>query len=192
MLNAKSLNNTVMKRILKHTSVALLLFGLLCCKEDKNKADIQTNEETAEIAHNWSDDDKTLFSNNCLKYFNDIDKEKSEEYCDCLLKSTMQAESEPSKAMAIEQKDLAGLFLRSECLDGLEAERGKSPWDEGLESEFKGSCVKSQMKQGKSEDEANSFCDCALTKVKAMVPHPQHFMAYTEKEMQQLTEGCAN
>ena len=181
-----------MKRILKKTLLSLLLFGLLCCKEDKQKTENQTNVEAVEIANNWSEDDKMLFSENCLKYFSGEDKNVSKEYCDCLLKSAIQAESEPSKVMAMKQKDIAGLFLKSNCLDGLEPERGKSPWDEDLETEFKSSCVKTKLKQGKSEDEANSFCDCALAKVKAIIPHPQHFMAFTEKEMQQLTEGCAD
>ncbi len=174
---------------LKSTTIIIVLFVtlIISCKENAKKEDTTSKEE---IAHNWSEKDKSLFTDNCLTFMKTEGVEMSKDYCDCLLESTLEGQPNPDEAFALEQKDMAQLFNNSDCLKDLKSERELSSWDEAIENEFSTSCLEAQKGTDKSSEEQEAYCDCALAKVKEVIPHPQHFIAFTEQEMKEITEGC--
>ena len=176
----------------KYTSSFLLLISILMlisCGKEKKK-DTTSTTETVESTHQWTEKNMLEFERNCVGFLESEDVENAKIYCDCLLKSSIEAYPDPEKAMELEQNDIVDLFVKSECLDDLLLIKIEDPWTEEVEQIFLEHCKTAQKGQNVSDAEADTYCSCALEEIKKIVPNPHHVMTLTEEELAHVLEKC--
>jgi len=61
---------------------------------------------------------------------------------------------------------------------------------EEVEKIFLDECLTSAKKKYSSEEEAKTYCDCALVEIKKIIPNPQHVITLTENELNLILEKC--
>lgn len=171
-------------------SIVFGVFCLLSCKNNPKETQKKDNSVEKEMAHEWTAQDKGVFLGNCISFLENEGVASPKGYCDCLLDTAIENQPKPSMVFAMEQKDMAKLFNDSKCLDNVLADRNENSWDKELENTFITNCLEAQRKDGITDEKGRSHCDCALEKVKEMVPHPQHFVAIKEDEMKHILDAC--
>ena len=102
----------------------------------------------------------------------------------------MEAFPDPAIAMELEQNEIVELFVNSKCIDDLLLIKIEDPWTEEVEQLFLEHCKTAQIEKGVTDNEADSYCSCALEEIKKIVPNPQHVMTLTEEELALILERC--
>ena len=172
------------------TYIFILVASFLFISCSKQKKEATSTPEVAASKHQWTEKNMLEFERNCIGFLESEDVENAKSYCDCLLKSSIEAYPDPEKAMELEQNDIVELFVKSECLDDLLLIKIEDPWTNEVEQLFLEHCQISQIENGVSDSEAESYCSCALGEIKQIVPNPQHVMTLTEEELAHVLEKC--
>ncbi|MGI9531347.1 hypothetical protein [Lutimonas sp.] len=172
------------------TPILILFISFLFISCGKEKKEDKTTPEVAESAHQWTEKNMLEFERNCVGFLESEDVKNAKIYCDCLLKSSIEAYPDAQVAMELEQNQIVELFVNSKCIDDLLLIKIEDPWTEDVEKLFLDHCKKAQKEKGATDEKANSYCDCALGEIKEIVPNPQHVMALTEEELAHILEKC--
>lgn len=184
--NFRAMNKSIYFTIFLFTTL------LIACNSKKNNAPEKENEtdQTAAIEHQWSDKDKLEFERNCVGILEQEGVSNAKEYCDCLLDASVSNYPNPAVATELEQNDIVKLFEESNCLDDILLIKLEDPWTEEVEKLFVEHCQKAQREQGVTDDEAQTYCDCALQEIKEIVPNPHHVISLTQEELDHVLEKC--
>lgn len=178
---------------MKKSKILLLIilpfFLLSSCGKEKKDESSSTMTDVAS-KHQWTEINKMEFERNCVGFLESEGVENAKKYCDCLLESSIEAYPDPKVAMELEQNDIVNLFVESKCMDDLLMIKIEDPWTEEVEEMFLEHCKKAQKEKGKTAENAESYCSCALGQIKEIVPNPQHVMALTEEELSHVLEKC--
>ena len=169
--------------------VMLITILFISCNKGKEEGNTE-KKEVAETKHQWSEKEMLEFERNCIGSLESERVENAKVYCDCLLKSSVEAYPDPSVAIELEQNDIVALFEKSNCLDDLLMIKIEDPWTEEVEQLFLEHCKTSQIESGVSDSEADDYCDCALGEIKKIVPNPHHVMALTQEELDHIFAKC--
>ncbi len=172
------------------TSILILFVTFLFISCEKEKKEAKTASEDVVSKHQWTEKNMFEFERNCVGFLESEDVQNAKEYCDCLLKSSIEAYPDAEKAMELEQNEIVELFVNSECLDDLLLIKIEDPWTEEVEQLFIEHCNLAQKEKGVDQAAADSYCSCALEEIKKIVPNPQHVMSLTEEELAHVLEKC--
>ena len=167
----------------------LITILFISCNKGKKEGNTE-QKEVAETKHQWSEKEMLEFERNCIGSLESEGVENAKVYCDCLLKSSVEAYPDPSVAIELEQNDIVALFEKSNCLDDLLMIKIEDPWTEDVEQLFLEHCKTSQIESGVSDSEADDYCGCALGEIKKIVPNPHHVMALTQEELDHIFAKC--
>lgn len=182
-----------MKNQIFKYSIFVIFLGLFitsCANRKKETANQEKAKTTTEISHNWTDHDILAFEKNCNGFLIAQAVENPEKYTDCLLKTVIEEYPNPDDAISLNQNELVALFENSNCLDDILLVKIESPWDEEVEKIFLKECLANAKKNYSSEEEAKTYCDCALEEIKKIIPNPQHVIMLTEEELNTILENC--
>ena len=168
----------------------LSILVIVSCNNTKKKNSEPTSKDTEKTIASWTQEEKAVFSANCEALLKSEGVENPKDYCDCLLEVTMTNHPDPFTATELTQNEIVAMFEASECLDDILLIKLEDPWTEEVEAIFLEHCKKAQIESGKSQEEADSYCDCALDQIKIIIPNPQHVMSLTEEELQQILSEC--
>ena len=174
----------------KYTALLLIIHLFLlsnCGKEKKSETPIKEIEKSK---HEWTEKDMLEFEKNCVGFLESDGVENAKNYCDCLLESSVKAYPDPDVAMELEQNEIVKLFVDSKCMNDLLLIKIEDPWTEEVEQIFLEHCKKNQLKNGVAENNAESYCDCALLEIKEIVPNPHHVMSLTQDELDHILNKC--
>ena len=164
---------------------------LSCSKEKKDPLTEKDEDSVAAITdHQWTDLNKMEFERNCVGFLEREGVENAKDYCDCLLKASVESYPDPEEAFKLEQNDIVTLFENSKCIDDLLLIKIEDPWTEEVEKLFVENCNSAQKNKGIAENAAADYCDCALSEVKKIVPNPHHVMSLTQEELEHVLEKC--
>jgi len=172
------------------TSIRLLLLIFLIAGCEKVKKTETTAKEIVETEHQWTEENMLEFEKNCVGFLESEGVENAKNYCDCLLESSVKAYPDPAVAMELEQNEIVKLFVDSKCVNDLLLIKIEDPWTEEVEQIFLEHCKKNQLKNGVAENNAESYCDCALSEIKEIVPNPHHVMSLTQDELDHILNKC--
>jgi hypothetical protein len=172
------------------TSILLLLSIFLLTGCEKVKKTETTAKEMVKTEHQWTEENMLEFEKNCVGFLESEAVENAKNYCDCLLESSVQAYPDPAVAMELEQNEIVKLFVDSECVNDLLLIKIDDPWTEEVEQIFLEHCKKTQLQNGVAENNAESYCDCALLEIKEIVPNPHHVMSLTQDELDHILNKC--
>ncbi len=170
--------------------IFIAILGLLftsCARKKKGKA---KSDKSSEISHNWSEDYKATFQQNCTGFLVSESVEHPQKYCDCLLETVIHKYPMPEEAISLSEHELAKLFEISECIDDILLIKIESPWNQNIEKVFLKECFESARKDYDLEQEAKTYCNCALVEVKKIIPNPQHVIDLTQDELNLILEKC--
>ncbi len=167
-------------------SFAMLTVFIVSCKNSAKKED-KIKEETV---HNWSEINIAEFQKNCTGFLEIEGVENPAKYCDCLLDSSIEAYPDAKKAIELEQHEIVSLFEDSKCIDDILLIKIEDPWTQEVEALFMENCKQQQKTLDVEMETAESYCVCALEKVKQIIPNPQHVIALTEEELDHVLESC--
>ncbi len=170
--------------------VFLGLFLTSCENKKKDKTELEETKATTEKTHSWTDEEKIAFQKNSNGFLIAHAVENPEKYTDCLLKIVIDEYPIPEDAIALGQNELISLFEKSNCLDDLLLIKIVSPWDDEIEQIFLKECLTSAKKKFSTEADAKSYCDCALTEIKKIIPNPQHVITLTDDELSIILKKC--
>ena len=175
-----------MKRI-----TILWVFALLVITSCKQKQkEVVPEESGTEMESAWTEVDRVSFKSNCEGFLMAEGVSDTETYCDCLLESSMEKYPDIDKAMELEQTQIVSMFEESDCIDELLLTKIDHPWTSEAEALFLEGCMAGRIKQGMSDADATSYCECALTEVRQLIPNPQHVISLTEEELSQISSKC--
>ena len=180
-----------MKSILKIGIFFLLSIVIINCKEQKKES--KEEQETKELKsekHAWNEEQKEAFINNCESFLIAEGIDNPESYAKCLLDLVIENYPIPDEALNISQQEMVTLFESSDCLDDLLLIKIENPWTPEVEDVFLEHCIEAQIKQGKSKEEAERYCDCALGEIKDIIPNPHHVMTLTQEELDRILNNC--
>lgn len=172
------------------TSILFVFSVVLLLSCGKEKKETVSEKEVVQSKHQWTEKNMLEFERNCVGFLESEDVQNAKEYCDCLLKSSVEAYPDAQVAMALEQNEIVDLFVKSKCLDDLLLIKIEDPWTDEVEQLFLEHCKIAQNEKGTSESDADAYCSCALGEIKKIVPNPQHVMALTEDELTHILEKC--
>jgi len=172
------------------TSILILFTAVLFISCGKEKKEIKSEKEVAESKHQWTEKNMLEFERNCVGFLESEDVKNAKIYCDCLLKSSIEAYPDAAVAFELEQNQIVKLFVESECLDDLLLIKIEDPWTEEVDQLFLEHCKIAQKEKGVAESDADSYCACALGEIKQIVPNPHHVMALTQEELDHVLEKC--
>ncbi len=176
-----------------YTALLLLILPLLLltnCGENKKEATSSKELDAAKSKHKWTEKNMLEFERNCVGFLESENVENAKIYCDCLLKSSLEAYPDATIAMELEQNEIVELFVNSKCVDELLLIKIEDPWTEEVERLFLEHCKIAQKEKGVSDADASAYCSCALGEIKQIVPNPQHVMTLTEEELSHVLEKC--
>jgi hypothetical protein len=180
-----------MKNILFKYVVLAIFSGLLLTScENKKKESLGEEKTTTEKKDNWTSEAKQAFKDNSNAFLIAHSVDNPEKYTDCLLKTVMDKYPNPDEAMEIGQNELSDLFEKSSCIDDLVLVKIVSAWNAETEKIFLKNCINSAQKNAMIAKDAKSYCDCALGKIKKMIPNPQHVITLTEEEYKTILKEC--
>ena len=180
------------KQIFKYATL-IIFSGLILAGCENKKKDTVNQEElktVTEKTHSWTENDKLIFQKNSNGFLTAHSVENPEKYTNCLLKTVIDKYPNPDDALEIGQNELTKLFEESDCLDGLLLVKIVSPWNKETEQIFLDNCVSSAKKNAMTAEQAKTYCDCALIKVKEIIPNPQHLITLTEEEYNSILKDC--
>ena len=168
----------------------VLLSTLVACKNKVESQEPVSDSVSGEIATDWTGEQDEAFLKNCNGFLDNEGVEEGKAYCDCLLEATKKAHPDPQSAMDLEQNDIVSLFEESGCLDDYLMVKIEDPWTEEVSMAFLEQCKKSKIEAGEDSSEAESYCSCALEKIKELIPQPQHLVQLTSEEWESIIESC--
>lgn len=178
----------VKMKITKYITIILALLSM-GCKESK-KTDNGVDQQVETKNHSWTDKQQEGFLKNCNGFLINDGVDNAENYCDCLLTTTMDAHPNPELAMELEQNDIVSLFEESGCLDDYLMVKIEDPWTDEVSDVYLKSCKEARLKTGVSEDKAESYCSCSLDYIKEIIPNPQHLIQLTKEEWEKIKQNC--
>ena len=156
----------------------------------KGKKEETSSKDSIESKHQWTEKNRLEFERNCVGFLESENVENAKDYCDCLLKSSLESYPDASIAIDLEQNEIVELFVKSACIDDLLLIKIEDPWTEDVEKLFLEHCKKAQNEKGISDADADNYCACALGEIKKIIPNPQHVIALTEDELSLVLEKC--
>lgn len=168
--------------------VLFVLIGLTACS---GKTTTEQQSEPESSAHEWTEKDQQVFTKNCVGLLEIEGVDNAEDYCSCLLETSMREYPDPEEAMELEQSHIVEMFENSECIDDLLIVKIEDPWTEEAEALFVKECLTAQTAQGIDENTASGYCDCALNEIREIIPNPQHVISMTQEEMQHIIDTCS-
>lgn len=171
-------------------SILIVLTSVLFISCGKEKKEAGSDSEVVKSKHQWTEKNMLEFERNCVGFLESEDVENAKIYCDCLLKSSIEAYPDAQVAMELEQNEIVELFVNSKCIDDLLLIKIEDPWTEEVEKIFLQHCKTAQKEKGVSESDADSYCSCALGEIKKIVPNPHYVMALTQEELTHVLEKC--
>lgn len=176
---------------MKNTYYITIVLTLLSigCKESKKTENV-VDQQVAAVNHSWTDKQQEGFLKNCNGFLISDGVDNAEEYCDCLLTTTMDAYPNPEIAMELEQNDIVRLFEESGCLDDYLMVKIEDPWTDEVNEAYLKSCIDARIKTGVSKEEAVSYCSCSLDYIKEIIPNPQHLIQLTKEEWEKIKSNC--
>ena len=177
-----------MKKYTASVAIMLTVFLLLSCGKEKKKVD--TASKAVKSEHQWTEKNMLEFERNCIGFLESEDVQNAKVYCDCLLKSSIEAYPDAQLAMELEQNEIVELFVNSNCVDDLLLIKIEDPWTEEVDQLFLEHCKIAQIEKGVSDSQADDYCACALGEIKEIVPNPHHVMALTQEELDHVLEKC--
>jgi hypothetical protein len=172
-------------------TIVLLVFALLIitgCKQEKKDETPSTSDVESLVV--WPEKEKDRFYSNCVGFLEREGVASAENYCDCLLASSMEKYPDIEEAMELEQTEIVNLFEQSNCLDDYLMVKIEDPWTEEVSAVFLEHCQKSKTESGSNEDDALKYCSCALDKIKELIPQPQHLIQLTPEEWESIVKDC--
>ena len=167
--------------------MALAFLSIAGCKQKKDK---EVADTYTEVSQAWSSNDRARFNKNCVGFLTNEGVTEATKYCDCLLQSSMEKYPDVAEALELEQTEIVALFEQSQCIDELLLVKIEHPWTDEAESLFLESCQEGRRQQGMKDEDAEKYCDCALSEVRVLIPNPHHVISLTEEELSQIFEKC--
>jgi len=171
----------------------LVLLGfvmILACKQTSNTENPVKSADVNTATEKWTNDQNEEFLKNCNGFLDNEGVDNAAKYCDCLLDATKKAHPDPETAAALEQNDIVSLFEESGCLDDYLMVKIEDPWTEEVSAAFIENCTAFRVESGADSASAEAYCSCALEKVKALIPQPQHLIQLTQEELNNILKDC--
>lgn len=168
----------------------VLLSTLVACKNKVESQEPVSEPVSGEIATDWTGEQDEAFLKNCNGFLDNEGVKEGKAYCDCLLEATKKEHPDPETAMALEQEAIVELFEESGCLDDYLMVKIEDPWTDEVSAAFLEQCQKTQQEAGADSESAEAYCTCALEKVKALIPQPQHLIQLTQEELNTILKDC--
>ena len=180
------------KQILKYTLITLFMSLITFSCSTKKKEDVATTkkETVTEKKQAWTNEQIESFKQNSNLFLKAHAVENPDKYSDCILKITMEKYPDAEDALSSSQNEMLTLFEKSNCLDNLLLVKIESAWNKDTEALFLKNCISSAKKNAMTDKDAKDYCDCALTKVKKIIPNPQYAIKLTEEEYKSVLEDC--
>ncbi len=180
------------KQILKYTLITLFVGSLTfsCSTKKKEDVSIAKKETTTEKKQAWTNEQIESFKLNSNLFLKAHTVENPDKYTNCILKITMEKYPDAEDALSSSQNEMLVLFEKSDCLDNLLLVKIESAWNKETEALFLKNCITSAKKNTMTDKDAKDYCDCALTKVKKIIPNPQYAIKLTEEEYKSVLEDC--
>ncbi|MEM6723335.1 MAG: hypothetical protein AAF598_04810 [Bacteroidota bacterium] len=115
-------------------------------------------------AQDWKDEEKTAFITSCVKEAEEaMGKSMALQYCYCMMDKVIDLEKKGANTSKLTEKEV--MPLAEGCLTLLDK------WDNPAKEGFLSSCINA-AKEGMTEEEANSYCNCMLPKIIPICPDP--------------------
>ena len=178
-------------QIYKYISLVIFL-GLFLTSCENKKKDTENHDKlkiVTEETNNWTSADKQAFKDNSNSFLTAHAVENPEKYTDCLLKTVIDKYPNPEDALSSSQNKMLILFEKSDCLDNLLLVKIESAWNKDTEALFLKECL-ANAKKNSTVKNAETYCDCALTEIKKIIPNPQHVISLTEEELNTILKKC--